>query len=60
MATKLKVNKLVTISNEFDQFGDIQFVSTSRELIDTGGNVISEVLESYLVPEEVMLILNCS
>ena len=52
--------KLVTLSTETDQFGDLQTSSTTTDLIDTGGNVISEVVEVFFATLGVTLSLNCS
>lgn len=52
--------KLVNLSNETDQFGILQISSTETDLIDTGGNVISQVVEVFFATLGVTLTLNCS
>lgn len=52
--------KLVQLSNETDQFGDLQISSTTTDLIDTGGNIISEEIVLFFATLGVTLTLNCS
>ena len=52
--------ELVALSNVTDQFGDLQTSSTTTDLIDKGGNVISEVVVIYYATLGVTLTLNCS
>jgi hypothetical protein len=52
--------KLVVLSTEDDQFGSLENSSVTTDLIDTGGNVISEVIEIFFADLGVTLTLNCN
>jgi hypothetical protein len=52
--------KLVYLSTDTDQFGNLETSSTTTDLIDTGGNVISEVVEVFFATLDITLTLTCS
>ena len=51
--------KLVSLSTDKDQFGNLVTSSITTDLIDTNGNVISEVVEIFYADFGVTLTLNC-
>ena len=50
--------KLVVLSTETDQFGTLITSSTTTDLIDTSGNVISEEIKIFFADVGITLTLN--